>query len=296
MNDQLVKNIETIVDEIFKKKEEAEMKKETEAALLQAAGTITQLTESLEAKDTEQESVVAEHQAAVAALQETITSLEAQLNEVVASKKVFEDEKAVFDKEKEELIKRAEAAEKELENIKKDQIARERMTVLQTAGVSSTNVEAQTTKVREMSEEEFASYKDELVSVKESIVKQLESTNSLDDASKKALATTNDVAAKEAEVAKILESRLAELKEAGAEVVDTADIEKIKSMDDAAFASFKEELIASLGSSNTDSIDPMRAAAAALNMEVKPNEDMISKYRALGAALADNINTRKKRQ
>ena len=290
MNDQLAKSIESIVDGIFKKKEEAEMKKETEAALTQAASTITQLTESLEAKETE-------HQAAVSTLQATIASLETQVNQMADEKKTLEDAKAGFDKEKEDLVKRAEAAEKELENIKKDQVATARMTSLKTDGVASTNVESQQAKVREMSDEEFASYKEELVAIKDSIIKQLESSANLEDEeAKKAQASADaEAAIKEAELAKVLEVRLSTLKEAGAEVTDAAEIEKIKAMDDAAFASFKDELLASQSSDSGDVIDPMKAIASALNMEVKPNEDMINKYRALGAALAENINTKKKR-
>lgn len=290
MNDQLVKNIKTIVDDIFKEKEEAEMKKETEAALTQAAETITQLTESLEAKDTE-------HQAAVATLQETIASLETQVNQMADEKKLLEDAKTTFDKEKEELTKRAEAAEKELENIKKDQIASERMQSLQTAGVSSTNIEAQTAKVREMSDEVFASYKEELVSIKDAIVKQLEDTASEEANKKSTTSAEEDAAATEKEVAsaKLLESRLSELKEAGSEITDATEIEKIKSMDDSTFASYKEEIIASLATDDHTAIDPMKAIAAALNMEVRPNEDTMNKYREMGKALAESMNARKKR-
>ena len=287
MNDQLVKNIESIVDEIFKKKEEAEMKKETEAALTEAATTINQLTDSLEAKD-------AEHQAEIESLQETIASLETQVNEMAESKTALEEEKSQFDTEKEELTQRAEAAEEELSNMKKDQLAKERMEDLQTAGVASTDLNGQTAKVREMSDEDFASYKEELVSIKDAIVKKLEDTSNTDEEAKKAQAALEaEEAAKEAEAAKVLEARLAEMKEAGAEITDEAEIEKIKAMDDEAFASFKDEVVASLDTGDEEPIDPMKAVAAALNMEVKPNEDVLSKYRALGAAMAENINSRK---
>lgn len=290
MNDQLIKNIESIVDGIFKKKEEAEMRKETEAALTQAADTITQLTESLEAKDTD-------HAAEVSTLKETISSLEEQVNQMADSAKNFEDELACFDKEKEELVKRAEAAEEELETIKKDQIANERILSLQAAGVSSTNIDSQRLKVREMSEEEFASYTEELVSIKEAIIKELEANASSQQTSA-STASDDAISTKEAEeaaLAAMLESRLSELKDAGAEITDEAEIDKIKAMDDSSFASFKEEILASLDVGTQAAIDPMRAMAAALNMEVSPNEDMLSKYRALGAALAESINDRYKK-
>lgn len=285
MNDQLVTNITTIVDEIFKKKEEAEMKKETEAALTSAAETVTQLNESLEAKDVK-------HEAAVAGLQETITSLETQLSEAVESKTALEGEKATFDEEKDKLTKKVEVAEEELDNMKKDQMAEGRMETLRTAGVASTNEEVQQEKVRDMSEEDFAAYQEELVSIKESIVKQLELSGG-GNQKLKASVEEEALAVEEAKQAKVLETRLAGLKEAGAEVTDEAEIEKIKAMDDEVFASFKDEVVASLDDGSEKPIDPMRAVAAALNMEVKPNEDILKKYRALGAQMADNIKAKK---
>jgi chromosome segregation ATPase len=290
MNDQLVNNITTIVDEIFKKKEEAEMKKETEAALNSAAETITQLSESLEAKDEA-------HQSEVASLQETITSLETQLSEIADDKKALEDEKAKFDEEKDTLTKRAEAAEEELDNIKKDQLAASRMEVLKSEGIASTNSEAQQAKVREMSEEDFASYKDELVSVREFVVKELEGQSDGENALAATEKAEADKLKKEAEKKKeVLAARLGELKEAGAEITDEDEIAKIQDMDDEVFASYKDEVVAALDSSSDDaSIDPMKAIAAALNMEAKPNEDILKQYRALGAQMAENIKSRKEK-
>jgi len=288
MNDQLVNNISTIVDEIFKKKEEAEMKKETEAALTSAAETITQLSESLEAKDEV-------HQAEVASLHEIITSLETQLSENADAKKALEDEKAKFDEEKNKLTKRAEAAEEELDNMKKDQMAKERMKTLRTAGVASINEEAQRVKIRDMSEEEFASYKDELVSVRAYVVKELE--GAINDP--EGLEAARQEEARKVEEAekkvKILAARLVELKEVGVEITDESEIAKINDMDDELFVSYKDEMVATLDSGDDYSIDPMRAVAAALNMEATPNEDILKKYRALGAQMAENIKSRKEK-
>jgi hypothetical protein len=288
MNDQLTTNVEVIVDEIFKKKEEAEMKKETEAALNAAAATITELNASLEAKDTE-------HKAEVESLQESIASLETQLNEVAEAKKALEDEKADFDEEKEKLTKRAEAAEEELDNMKKDQMAADRMEALKTAGVASTDSEAQRIKVREMTDEDFASYKDELVSVRSYVIKELEDAgNSVDDPeeAKKEEAKKKEEAEKKKE---LLATRLAELKEAGAEITDEEEIAKIQDMTDEDFESYKDEAVASLSYSDDDSIDPMKAIAAALNMEAEPAKDILNKYRELGAQMAENIKSKQKR-
>jgi len=289
MNDQLVQNIETIVDKIFKQKEEADMRKETETALTNAAETITQLNASLEAKDET-------HKAEVSSLQETIDSLESQLSELSNDKKALEDEKAKLDEEKEQLTERAATAEKSLDDMRKDQLSKDRMEILTTAGIASTNKEAQCEKVRDMSEEDFASYKDELVSVRDFIVKELESKT---DNSPDALAAAQAAQAKkdaEEEKAKqkvLIAARLEELKLVGADIVDEAEIAKIQKMDDEAFASFKDEVVASIDSDDVfDPIDPKRAIAAALNMEAEPNKDMVSKYRELGAAMADSIKSK----
>ena len=233
MNDQLKENIEEIVDGIFKEREEAEMNKETEAALLQAATTITQLTASLEAKDVEKES-------AVAILQDTVSALEAQLNEIAEAKKALEDEKIQLTNEKTELIARAEKAETEISNMKKDQMAAARLQDLVVSGVSSTDKASQLLKIREMSDEDFVSYKTELVSIKDSIMAQLQAASNNTDTHTEVI--TDDT---------------------------TATIEE--------------------AASDKRNLDPGQAIAAALNMEIKPNEDLVTKYRALGSELAKNI-------
>jgi len=242
MNDQLFQSVESVVEEIFKKKEEAEMKKETEAALNQAADTIRQLNESLEAKDTE-------HSAEIVRFQETISALETQLNTVAESKRILEDEKAKFEEdkarfedEKTTLTKRAETAEQELDGIKKDQLAASRMSELDTVGVASSDRAAQTVKVREMSSEDFETYKTELVSIREAVVAQLQS------AEPSGVETT---------------------------AIDPNDLSD---------AAIKVD----------SSIDPTKAAAAAINMESSPADDLLSKYRELGSQMALDIKATKK--
>ena len=90
-----------------------------------------------------------------------------------------------------------------------------------------------------------------------------------------------------------LVKRLNELKEAGTEVTKKEEIAKIQTMNDEEFASYKDELIAALNFDDDGPIDTMRAVAAALNMEATPNEDMMTKYHALGAQMAENIKSKK---
>jgi len=287
MNDKLDTNIKAIVDDIFKKKEEAEMKKETEAALADAAATITELNASLEAKD-------AEHKAEVESLQETIASLEEQLNEIVEAKKALEDDKASFDKEKEELTKRVESAEEELANMKKDKLAVERMEVLKSSGIASTDTESQRVKVREMTDDEFASYKEELVSIRSYIVKELESSSGDGNGDEPTDKSKEDAKKQEEEKKKILTARLEELKKIGVDTIDEDEVAKIQEMSDEDFESYKDETVAALDSGDDDTIDPMKAIAAALNMEITPNADIMSKYRELGKQMAENIKGKQK--
>ena len=55
-------------------------------------------------------------------------------------------------------------------------MCKKRMAELEEAGVARKDKEAQTTKVREMSDEDFTSYKEELISIREAVLTELEET------------------------------------------------------------------------------------------------------------------------
>lgn len=170
MSDKLQEDVKKIVDDIFKTEEEAKMRKQAQDALEKSANTINELNDSLEAKDVELVSTKEQ----IAKLEETVAGLELKIEELTKTKEDLEAEKAAFDTEKEELAKKVADAETALDNIKKDQLAATRFTELESAGVASKNKETQIAKVREMSDEEFAAYKEELVSIKESIMADIE--------------------------------------------------------------------------------------------------------------------------
>jgi DNA repair exonuclease SbcCD ATPase subunit len=213
MGDQLSNDVVKIVDDIFKKKEESEMIKATEKALQRSTDTINELTESLEAKDQE----LNDKESEILGLNESAQTLEARITELEEEKSTFEAEKANFETEKADIVKRAEEAELKIAEMEKDKLAEIRLSELKEAGVVAANVEDQASKVREMSDEDFSSYKEELVAIREAII--------------------------------------AELKAADSALTANA----------------------------------MRSVAAALNMEVMPNEDMVAKYRELGSQMAENI-------
>ena len=287
MSDQLKKDVKQLVDDIFKQKEETAMRQEIEEALQKSTDTINNLNTNLEAKDVEIEAF----EAAASELNDTISELEVKITDLERDKENLEKEKTDLENEKAEIIKRAEDAEKELEDIKKDQLAQARFDDLKNSGVAATNDKAkedQISKIREMSDEDFTAYKDELVAVREAVVAELETSAGTDDETGKNAGGEEDADDKE----KVLEARLAELKEAD---VEADDNDKVKDMTDEEFAAYKEELVSVKEAADNpdDSFNPNKAIAAALNMEVAPGKDMVLKYQELGKAMADMVSNKK---
>lgn len=180
MSDQLITDVKNIVDDIFRSKEESEMKRETEKALQASADMIEELNQSLEAKDVK----LGEKEAEILTLNESISDFETRITELEGEKTAFEEEKGAFDTEKADLIKRAEDAESKIEEMEKDRLADARGSELKEAGVAATNekaIEDQTSKIREMTVEDFTSYKDELVAIREAIIAELDTKKGLND-------------------------------------------------------------------------------------------------------------------
>lgn len=153
--DELKKDIETMVADIWSEKEEVEVRKKTEEALQKSADVITELTDSLEDKGSEVSEITEKLTASNSRIKELETELEAAGKE--------------FEKSKEEL----EISVKAIDEMKKDKAADVRMVELVEAGVAHSDADVQTTKVREMSDEDFVSYRDELISLKGAVEKRL---------------------------------------------------------------------------------------------------------------------------
>lgn len=245
MGDQLSNDVVKIVDDIFRKKEESEMIKATEKALQRSTDTINELTESLEAKDQE----LNDKESEILGLNESTQTLEARITELEEEKSTFEAEKANFETEKADIVTRAEEAELKIAEMEKDKLAEIRLNELKEAGVVAANVEDQASKVREMSDEDFSSYKEELVAIREAII--------------------------------------AELKSSEEEIIEGSEEEIIEGSEEEIEEESEEDEEAAADSALT--ANAMRSVAAALNMEVMPNEDMMSKYRELGSQMAENI-------
>ncbi len=133
------------------------------------------------------------------------------------------------------------------------------MKELEKAGVVS-DEEAQSTKVREMSDEDFTSYKGELVSIRKAVIAELSKAGDGE--------TEEEKAAREKQ----------EQKDADKAAADKAAADKA-----AAEAAAAEE-----GGTQTPpaNIDPGTAISAALNLEIFPPKEMSEKYDEMGKAMA----------
>jgi outer membrane murein-binding lipoprotein Lpp len=179
MDEKMKSDIKAIVAEIFTDKEDVEIQRKTEAALQKSATTIEELTTTLEessAKNEELISSVAEFETSVEDLK---SELEAAKKEIVeATQKLTESESTI-------------------ESMNKDRAAELRMSELEQAGVASSGKEAQTAKVKEMSDEDFASYRDELVSLREAVMAELSNSEKLEVKEEKEVIAKVEVAEEE---------------------------------------------------------------------------------------------------
>ena len=235
MEDKLKNDVETLIKSIFSEKEEVDMKKRTEEALQTSASTIDELTTALEGKSAE-----------MTASEEKVVELDKAVAEL---KTKLEAAKSDTETATEKLV----SAAAEVEKMHKDKAMEVRMAELETAGVVRKDKDTQSDKVREMSDDEFAAYKEELVSVRESVLAEI------------------------AEAKKTAEEK---------EAVEKAAADKAKEgASDEEVASSEEE------GTPPANIDTAQAVSAAMNLEVFPSDDMVSKYDKLGKAMAEMFTT-----
>ena len=228
IDDKVKKEIEAVVASIFSEKEEENARQRTEDALSASAATIDELTSTLEEKNASFEELSTK----VTEADEKISDLESQLE---AAKT-----------ETASVTEQLSEANQKMEDMEKDKAADARMSDLEVSGVARSDREGQRTKVREMSDEDFASYKDELVSIREAVLEEL---------------TKKEESKEEEEVAEEV-------------VEEETDEEEASEEDD-------EEVV-----TPPANIDPGKAVASALNFEVYPSADLKAKYSELGNAMA----------
>jgi len=252
MDDKLKQDVEAAVAEIFSQKEEAEQKARTEEALQKSADIIVELTEALEVKNAE----ASEKADEIVELEDKLVNLNSELE--AAQKEVTEANEKLAN------------AEKAIEDMKKDKAAELRMSELTTAGVVRSDKEGQTAKVREMSDEEFAAYRDELIDIRKAVEAEL---------AKAANETEEEEAAEGTPATETSESAPEAEEEENEEAAGEEDAE---SSDE---ASEEEE-------TPPANVDPTQAVAAAMNLEVRPSDDMMAKYLKMGKAMASRMTKR----
>jgi colicin import membrane protein len=273
-NEDLKAQVAQVVEDLFNEKEEANIRKRTEAELQKAASSISDLTTALEEKNTE-----------VAELDEKLSEKSAEVDKLNSELEAAREE---LEKANEKLAE----SEKTLEDMMKDRAAEQRMADLEDAGVTRSDRESQTAKVREMTDEDFASYKDELVSIREAVVAELKK------ASEKAEA---DAKAEEEAAKKAAEEEAKKGKAPMEDDMEDEDEDKMKKGKKKVKCSEESsEEGDEAASENPDSDDaveiepvqitPGEAAMASLNMEIIPSNDIMAKYRKMGEAMAKMLS------
>jgi len=204
--------VQAEVERILSSKEEAQARTEAEAALKEAKETFETLKASLEAKDAK----IKEYEEALAVLDNS----EPTDAEVATNEKIVALEAEIAD-----WKHKAEVAQAALDTLAREETAAGRMSDLTEAGVALDDeaAEAQYAKVRDMSDEAFASYMSELVALKSKYassseedgeeeievtklsaqeVSSIAQSLGCDPADSKCISLVNEVAQKVAEVSK----------------------------------------------------------------------------------------------
>jgi hypothetical protein len=259
---ELKTQVAALVDDLFNEKEEAEIRKQTQAELEKAASTISDLTSALEDKNSE------------------FAEMEDKLNTSDARKKELESELEAAKVELEKANTKLEETVKEFEGMKKDRAAELRMTELEDAGVARSEKENQMAKIREMSNEDFASYKDELVSIREAVLAELKKTQADEKAEADAKAEAEE-AKKMKKDEEVVDDEEEDMK--GKKFKKEKDKkEKCSDTSETTDEKASEEETTTIPAQ----ITPGQAAMASLNMEFIPSEDIMAKYAKLGQAMA----------
>ena len=166
MEENLKAEIADVVSEIFAGKKEDEKRNRTEKALEDSANKIEALTTEIATAKEEADNFSAELKKEVSEKEELIKK--------VKDLESASEKSEVETKAKLEVIEKELAEKKaELESIAKETVAVKRLSELEEAGVAREDKESQKAKIVDMSDEDFTSYKEELVEVRASIIENL---------------------------------------------------------------------------------------------------------------------------
>ena len=183
---QLRDAVQAIVAGIFSEKEEADRQRMTEEAITKSTSTINDLTKALaeqkdlftdlEVKYNDALASIEEKEAAMVTSEDegkkVAEELAAAKEELTSTKEAFEKVKSDFEAltaSNEEVVKELDGLKATMAEIEAAKVAEERYTVLESDGVAYKDKDKQIAKIKGMSEEDFASYKEELLAIKEAI-------------------------------------------------------------------------------------------------------------------------------
>jgi chromosome segregation ATPase len=159
-NEELVNLVRAAVESALVAREGDDRAASIEASLEKANTMVTDLKDAIESKAAE-----------LAAREEDNTELKAQLEELVARVAELGEKLAKTEEEKKSLETRATAAEEHLSDLAKESKLTQRLCQLEEAKVakSGDKLDAQLAQVKELSDEEFASYLEDRVELRASI-------------------------------------------------------------------------------------------------------------------------------
>jgi len=174
--DKINEMIKSTVQEILTENAAAGIESQVEEALKTAEDTVSAMTERVK----ELEKVASDGAAALEALESTKVSLETELS---TCKEELESVKT----EHETLKTEAASVKEELDTVRKDMLIKERLSKLGDLGIARTGEEAldrQVAAVREMTEEEFAAYSQEMVDLRAEFVEAVKEEKAVSEEAK----------------------------------------------------------------------------------------------------------------
>ena len=167
MDEILKKDIELLVTKIFSEKEEVNQRQATQEALRDSANVIEDLKKTLEIKEVEAATAITALKAEIATKDAEVVALTTKVEAVTKEAAEVATATEVI---KQELATATEA----LDNLKKDRTAEIRVAELVEAKViTSDKITEQASKVRNMTDEEFATYKQDRIQLREAVIKEL---------------------------------------------------------------------------------------------------------------------------
>lgn len=179
---KLKEAVKSIMDSIFSEKEEADRQRMTEEALTKSTATIDSLTSALSAKKDECKDLEDKYTTTMASIEELeakIAEYEATAAQLVTVTEELNSVKAKLETvtaDHEAVVAELATAKASLDEIESLKVAEVRYEELKEASLAYKDKDKQVAKIKGMTEEEYASYKSELLDIKELLAGKEESS------------------------------------------------------------------------------------------------------------------------